>query len=405
MLGEESKIAARRRSEVATGGSSLTGKSWCRALATLGPHFGVLLVALSVGCPGYHYTSRAYFANTTKEPVNVRVQTLQADVDCASMDGRSAELLARRELFGAAITYEVEPGQAVPLDLDDPWHSQRRNSCAALVQILGFADQVVYWPSATGYVTTETALAEGSDPRFLGQSLRLEGYGNVKGLAVGHALEVTALPPQASGAPPADTAPATLGWSGAPRTGLGFMLFRREILPDGCLSLELGKDLDSRWVLFLCVPEWAFPFEVDTKLNITSDQILPEPRGYYSDPGDPPAQHLLVQAADAGARFELWLNAQAAELPAVGKVTSLGPPGRHTECGAYAEPVSVELPALSATLLPGEEAKQVVKGKTTRVLLGRADQLLIAPDACAPDFASLGTRFDLLMLDTPEVTP
>ena len=381
----------------------MTAASWlraasCRAASCLSLLAGSLAL---LGCPGYHYTSRAYFANATREPVKVRLQELVADVDCSRMKGRSAELLAQRKLFGKPVTYEVMAGEALPLQVrDDDLSNSQRSDCAVLVQVLGFPDQLVFWPDDAMPVQTESTRAEGHDASFRAQSLTLEGHGEVKGLAAGEGLEVTPVPPVASGMAAPSDAPALLGWSGTPRTGTDFVLLRHDTLPDGCASLELGKSLEGSWPLFVCAPAWSLPFEIGDELYVTVQDLTPESTGFRSEDGAR-AGHLTIAEPNNGARLEIWLNASKPQVAAVEVVTGLGSGGRHTACSAYVEPASVQLVALKPALTPGQDSEAMALGRRTRAFLGRADDVLIAPDACSNEHSSLGARFDLLMLNVP----
>jgi hypothetical protein len=361
-----------------------------------------------VGCPGYHYASSAFFANATRESVKVRVQELLADVDCARAEGRSAELLADRKLFGKPVTYELKAGEALPLDLDESdFSSPQRQRCAVLVQVLGFPDQLVFWPPSALHVTTETTLAEANDPEFLEQSLTLEGHGDVRALAPGKRLEVTALPPLASGMAAVSNAPAALGWSGSPRVGSSVALLANEALPDGCRSLRFGKESAMSWPLFLCAPDWAFPFAVNDELQVTAQELAPDSSnsgvsGFGAQAEGPRARHLTISRPDNGAKLEIWLNAGTPQVAAVGAVTGSGDAGRHTACGAYVEPASVELLSTQQVLVAGDEFEATIASRHSRVFLGRADDVLVAPDSCGTEYSSLGARFDLLLFDTPE---
>jgi hypothetical protein len=344
----------------------------------------VLLGTTSLGCgPGYHWSSSAFFANATREPVSVRVQTLQAEVDCAKVVGRSSELLAHRELFGEPITYQVPAGEALPLELEQRFGAPQLETCAVLIQVIGLPDQVVVW-SAYGGTSTASKLAETGDPDFRKHSVILEGHRDVKGLAIGDGLEVTPLPPANAASPPLDEPPPVLGWSGLLAANELTLLGRRQ-LPDGCFSLEFASATETA-SLFLCAPEWSFPFLEGDELNVSAG-----------------ARQLRVWTTEPGPRLEIWLDTSAADEPVlVTSVQQLGPPGHRTACGAYAEPFSITLPSLDATLSPGEEATTVRAGRRLHALLGRADNVLVAPFACGTKYASLGARFDLLRLETIE---
>jgi hypothetical protein len=406
VFGEVAETRVYERISAGEAARSMTRASQGRVLSRAVCGLSLLVGAAGLlGCPGYFYVSRAYFTNSTREPVKVRVQQLAAEVECTKVEGRSAELLAHRELFADPVTYEVPPGEALPLDLDDEYLSgQQGRRCAALVQVLGFPDQVVFWRSNASSVQIETKRAELDNSRFVAQSLTLEGYGEVKGLAAGKGLEVTALPPLAARTEALVDSPALLGWSGTPRTGAGFVLQRRSELPDGCWSLLFEKGLDADWPLFLCAPGWSFPFEVGDEVAVTAEELVMQSNGYGAVDDEPKARHLTISGARA--KLVIWLNASKAQVPAAGSIVRRDQPGRRTACGAYVEPLSVELPALKLVVAPGEEVEAAVSGRHWRVLLGRADDVLVAPDTCGAAYSSLGARFDLLMLDEPaETTP
>lgn len=385
----------------------MTTASWSRRLRRSAGALGLLAGSLGLlGCPGYHYSSRAFFANATREPVTVRVQELLADLDCVKAQARSAELLGHRKLFGKAVTYELKAGEALPLDLSDQNYSgSQRERCAVLVQVIGFPDQLVFWAPGAHAVSTETTLAEAKDPRFLEQSLTLEGHGDLKGLAAGRGLEVTALPPLGSGMAASSDEPAALGWSGTPPLATSFSLLARDVLPDGCWSLRF--DAAGGWPLFLCAPDWSFPFAVGDKLQIVAEELAPassSSSGLGALDERPRARHLRISKPDNGAKLEMWLNAGQSQVTAVGPVLGLGNTGRHTACGAYVEPASVELSQLKPVLVAGDEREATIVSRHVRALLGRAEDVLVAPDACGTEYSSLGARFDLLMLDTPVET-
>jgi hypothetical protein len=118
----------------------------------------------------------------------------------------------------------------------------------------------------------------------------------------------------------------------------------------------------------------------------------------------PRSRRLTISRLDNGTKLDIWLNAVKPQVAAVGSVLGLGDAGRRTACGAYVEPASVELLALKQVLVPGDEAEATISSRHTRVFLGRADDVLVAPDSCGTEYSSLGARFDLLLLDTPVET-
>src|SRR5688572_4365561 len=79
VVGEAGERRADRRGEAV---GTTTAASWRRSLRGATCWLSMLAGAVSLlGCPGYFYSSRAYFTNSTHESVKVRVQKLVAEVD------------------------------------------------------------------------------------------------------------------------------------------------------------------------------------------------------------------------------------------------------------------------------------------------------------------------------------
>jgi hypothetical protein len=200
-------------------------------------------------------------------------------------------------------------------------------------------------------------------------------------------------------------APAVLGWSGTPPAASGFVLQSTDTLPDGCSSLRFSKGSESSWPLYLCAPDWGFPFAVGDQLQVLAQELEPpsssaSANGLQSTGEGPRARHLSISNPD-GTKLEIWLNASKPQVTAVGAVLGSGEQGRHTACGAYVESASVEVGALKEALMAGEESEATIVGRRSRAFLGRAEDVLVAPDACGTEYSSFGARFDLLLLDMP----
>jgi hypothetical protein len=374
-----------------------------RVSRALTPVLAGVVTFATTGCPSYYYEAQAYFANTTREPVSVRVLELEAETACARLSGRSREALAHRELFGEGKTYEVGPGEALPLSLGtDDLSGSASSKCAVLLQMVGHPDQIVTWPKGLS-AETDSKLAPVPDRDFRRVSIRLEGAGTLQGLAIGDALEVTPLPPASSAADaPKESAPS-FGWSGLASSRTGVRLWTREVLPDGCLSLELGVTQNDAARLYLCLPDWAFPFEVDQVLDVVSEEVPISSPSYYGRGSR--ARHLKLGSASPHRQLELWLNASA-NLPSyVQQASAASGAGYRTPCGGYADPLTVTYGLEGAILTVGAVTERKDAGYRRRVLLGRADDMLVAPDACGDEYGALGARFDLLTLEEWEDTP
>jgi hypothetical protein len=120
----------------------------------------------------------------------------------------------------------------------------------------------------------------------------------------------------------------------------------------------------------------------------------------------PNARRLVVQdsATTPTRALEIWLDAYDAVLPA--RTRALLDPGHFTSCGAYVESVGVTLtpPGLPARgeLEPGELDDYMEGNVRVRVLMGRAERVVVAPSACEPGLSSLNAHYDLLTLRTSE---
>jgi hypothetical protein len=77
--------------------------------------------------------------------------------------------------------------------------------------------------------------------------------------------------------------------------------------------------------------------------------------------------------------------------------------GHATRCGAYVENLGLETP--SGVQPPGEMTETTSGGFRIRVLLGRAERVVVAPPTCETERANLGIRFDLLTAVSPETDP
>jgi hypothetical protein len=342
--------------------------------------FFAALATTMAGCPdGSLYSSRVYFANLTRAPVTVRVQALSAEVDCRALAGRATSGLTR-SAFTPFASYELGAGSALPLDLVTP-DRQDNNSpalCgAALVQVVGIADQIVFWSGELDTVTIDTDLANVADPRFVRQSLRLEGTPGLERLVSGTALESARAPPL--GTPMlVEEPPRPFGWSGARPIGYR-LITRKEPLPDGCLSLELEAPLE-RTLSFFCGPAWGFPFEVGETLEFAGQNLT------FEGTGGPTTKRVALSFG--------------VDTESVSDRPSRTAPAYVTACGAFVEPLEVAVARV--TLSAGQEHEQQTASGITRYLLGRAERVLVASPDCELERAALGARYDLLVLESRE---
>jgi hypothetical protein len=346
------------------------------------------LLGLSVGLgacgdPPY-YSSEAFFANTTREGVNVRLLELAAAVDCKSVSGHACERL-NESAFVFERMYAVAPGQALPLEYDENfWGNQAEwseNACgAAVVQIIGLPSTCVFWKEEGGAGSEQ--LASVRDPEFRRRSIRLEGTKGLYRLAVGSGLEAGELLRSATSDPR-----SLLGFSGRAAAPSAIVDAVTE-LPDGCLAIEhralAPSENAPRSTLYLCVPRWAFPFVVPSEITISTVT------GLHG------AEILTIQEPGGSRRLELVMNGERQNLVPL--------EGAHaTRCGAYVENLGLE--TATGIIAPGEMSETTSDGVRTRVLLGRAEHVVVAPATCEPARAAIGRRLDLLTVNSLETDP
>jgi hypothetical protein len=366
--------------------------------AVVGAGFAVALGAC--GPPPY-YSSAAFFANMTHEPVSVRLFDQDAKLACDALAGRSAEMLAP-EGFSAGSRYDVAPGEVLPIEytpFDDYQSSEQTGSqgdCgAAIVQVPDLLPLKVFWSKSI--CSSSDQVVDATDEGFRACSVRLEGGGGLLGFAVGKELEGSL----DSGMGEVSSEPARpFGWSGTVLKGT-VLLERIETLPDGCLALHQAAG-STRETLYLCVPPWAFPFAADSMISVAERSTMRPGAGA----GEAPARYLTLSAltGDPPIQLELTLGAAVAPPELAGDAAVIGS-GYRTGCGAYALQLGL-IPKGAVTAIPPGEATEFATGKSSlRVLIGRSERIVVAPTGCEPERAFLGDRLDLLTLTTPLEEP
>ena len=353
-----------------------------------------------LACDPPYYSSPAFFANATREPVNVRLSRLDASLACLDVSRRTGAVLTQ-SVFEPEAMYRVQAGEALPLGpIEDDFDQDEtlETPCGAvMLQILGQRDLGVFWGATTA---STRKLASLSDKNFRDHAVRLEGTKGLQRLVVGNALEGSEPRLHPGGVEPA----RLFGWSGQ-AVGGTLVIERRDVLPDGCLAIGTANTTNT--ALYLCVPDWAFPFQIGDAIAVTTTM----PAGPISaDAGSwaPNARRLVVQDSAVGPPtrvLEIWLDTHSSILPAQTRLLSRA--GHFTSCGAYVQPVGVLLtpPGLPvrSELEPGELDDYMVGSVRNRVLLGRSERVLVAPNDCEPGRSIVNDHFDLLTLRTTEV--
>ncbi len=340
------------------------------------------------GCPDTpFYSAPAFFANTTHEPVQVRIFELSARVSCDDLVGRSHEMLGP-SAFDAGALYDLAAGELLPLGYEDEYTWSSVDECgASMVQAQGLLPLRVFWPKRS--CTSQDVLVDADDPRARACAVRLEGGGGLHAYAVGSALEGAI----DSGLPPSVLESARpFGWSGRVLTG-NVVLERIAELPDGCLAVEHSLDA-QRSTAYLCVPSWAFPFVAGSTVAFASPVVsgAPEERLTVTTMGTtPPIQLAIV----LGAVNTSPLNVDFEPLGG----------GYFTRCGAFVEPLGLRPAGADSPFGSGDVFDLPTTGIPLRVMAGRSERTLVAPTSCEPERQALSSRFDWLSLTSPVEAP
>ena len=158
--------------------------------------------------------------------------------------------------------------------------------------------------------------------------------------------------------------------------------------PDGCLALDLTESAGTPERLYLCVPAAEFPFAAGDSLELI----------YHTE------ALRLVRTIPGGERTELAVVSGAADLFAWGGTVSVSPAcaatGARYGCGAYVTPAQVSLwglaPGATGDIIEGTVDPRT--GVTARVVVGRAERVIIAREGCGAGRDTLGDRVDLLFV-------
>ena len=351
-----------------------------------------------LGCdPPPFYTGPAFFANATREPVDVRLSEQVARADCERIAGRAGATLGH-SAFAPEALYRVGPGEVLPLG--PLAEGDNQHFCAAAIQILGMPDVSVAWSPERALAESE-AQANFEDEEFARHSIRLEGTESLHRFAWGDGLEVSELPRQEIAD---EEPPRAFGWSAIPAASR-VAVTGRGVLAGGCLSVGYEAAF-SAGAFYLCVPDWAFPFDAGDSVGVTLSSIERPGYGAGRNLGGPARQLVVTDASGATPRsLEIWLGA----FPGQAGSATFAPieePGYRARCGAFVEPVGIQLSSSSGTALlrPGELDDRTTANGRVRTLLGRAENVIVAPPGCEPERKDVGARFDLLEVTT-EVQP
>jgi hypothetical protein len=163
---------------------------------------------------------------------------------------------------------------------------------------------------------------------------------------------------------------------------------------DGCRVVEWRSQASEPVVdtQRLCIPEWAFPFEVGEAVS-----VIEELRSNG-------ARRLRFTRFNEDNRLSrqltIWNHASDAWGSHVAKLVAEDCVGSILECGAYSRPIQVELPGDEGVIISGDEAELRDGNDEIRVLIGEGREIGWSTAACMAEEARAGISVNMLELRT-----
>lgn len=163
---------------------------------------------------------------------------------------------------------------------------------------------------------------------------------------------------------------------------------------DGCLVIDWATQASDPVTdtQRLCIPEWAFPFEVHETLSVIEE---------LRDNG---ARRLRITRFDEENRLNqqltIWNDTDEIWDGHAKKLLAEDCVGAITQCGAYSRPVQVELPGDDGVIVAGDEADLRDGNDEVRLLVGDGREIGWSSAACSDREARSGIRINLLELRT-----
>lgn len=345
------------------------------------------------------WTTPAYLLNSTGAALDVRIRYYDGELDCEAIGDNAAHALAP-SAFGEGVRFHLEAGQTVPLSQPDVLEATGEENeevipspqCEiALIQSDAMPSTIVWWSNLSD-VSVPTAVVpselENRPDLLVGLvSLHLEN-GNLKatprGLVKGDIAKAT---------PGESTCPVqgkSFQWSHVTFADGDLTVVSVDNLPDGCTEVGLvyGDGMDpnaDEHRISLCIPAGVFTFQPGETLSVSSTPGESRTLAFWSA-----TKSVSLYSMSSGPEGELWPNAT---------FNTVDCNGDRMECGGFSVPVTLLPTSGSVAIKPGQESTvDGPDGKKMRILLGRAEQVLAARDACEPGRQSLGMRADYIVV-------
>jgi hypothetical protein len=322
--------------------------------------------------------------NDTGDPLAVIVASTEGAGGCGLYrDDRISALTAGAFIAPRELVMQDGARAALPVG------SSAGRCGAASIGLPGGQTLLVFWRD----LDEIESLAPDDDERWRARRVRISGGEGDFAFDIGEDLETFEL----GGEPPEPTCPEiapahTLEFTALAAAQGFFELGELRAADDGCLEVDWFAPAGdtSPDTQRLCVPDWAFPFEVGEQLSLVQE----------IDPLGPRALSVTRHGGD-GVDRQLLIWNDADEL-AGSRATGLRPldcVGVVSACGAYVRPLELEIRGREEPLQSGDEL--TVEGeapKETRLLVGAARDVAWSSGTCEGGDARVGARVSLLEL-------
>lgn len=309
-------------------------------------------------------TTQALLVNHTLSEQTVRVRFLNADMDCDAIEARVADALSR-DLFGDGTTYTLAVNRVLPLSaagFDPPCD-------AVLLHVDGMPETIAFWSDINAeefdaFLTPDLNLPRGAIqllPADEGVTLETE--------------DVTLVETREH-LPNTCTHGSAYQWTALPESDLEWQVDAKTRTADGCFRLELSGEVGAR-TLFMCLPEWALPFEAEDLVTVIA---TPTSLHVQGDTEELRVVQLIENARYWGRRASVVASECAAR----------------TECGAYVMPA--ELRYGDAIVRQDMPLELVDGNRRITVGVGRAENVIAGAPGCDSSRRMAGQYAEMVML-------
>ena len=323
--------------------------------------------------------------NQTDGVVELRVRWVEAELDCDAVRDVLPEAVGR-ELFGAGVTYRMDPDAYVSLDRP----GAGLPGCeVVLIQSTQLGERILYW--------RPNDVLEGQE------ILPIRGTGGAAALPElaegGSVFSVEPVEAAATAYCTYREAAESYGWSSLELPQEVVLLSDVRETVDGCQALTLVDALDREHRLYLCVPAEEMLFAAGDTLHVVETAA----RGV-----DGQSLDLWREAAPGVPFARMHVQRGVSEVAVDGffpfALSLAGAcDGDRLPCGGYRVAAAVRpsagLGSGGMLVGPGDalDLGLVAEGTRARLRIGRAERMVVTRTECGADRNGLGDRIDAIV--------